>query len=170
MGIAEIIGTFFDGVPVLRTIWRKMWERGMEVSIEPLSPYVIQWGTLVPAIYARMRLTFTNHRSDRPERIINCRVELKKRHLLLWKRTLLSIPVHLLASSPADVGPERELTKDSILDLKIEPVSPPVSIDIFANGPSLTNGLPKWSELVLILDIVGPIRRMERTIQRVRRD
>ncbi len=164
MFVVEVTSTILQGVPLARTIARSIRERGLEVKVEAGSDYVIQYGDPTskwpPAIYADLRITLTNHRTDRPERIIGCHLELKRKVLFLWSRTILSV---LLRNRVGNADK---------FDIELPAMSSPTSIEVVAFGPGLASkeSAPKYSDLMLVLQLVGPIRRMERRLTKVTHD
>ena len=116
MGFIDAIGIILDSLPIVRKLWRWMWERDMELELrEPRSQIVrgstglnVPDGTkpimLVcvgenPYIYIWLDLVLTNHRTTRREVITNCELHLKKRHWLFWEQTIASAPA-LVESVP----------------------------------------------------------------------
>lgn len=130
----------------------------MEVVIkahyEDMEPYSITAPSpeKIGGVYALLDLRLINHRTDRPERIIGCWVELRRHHLLLWHRTLAKIPV--LTNSPTDW----EL-KYPIKDIHLEPMGKPQDYVINILGDLQGFAMPKRSELVLVFKMVGPVRK-----------
>jgi hypothetical protein len=126
--ILSLLGLVLDGLPLTRTVWRWLLERQMEVRVEPLTDYVIQYAVPdernkipdIPVIHVNLRLTFINHRTDRHERIIDCNLLLKHRHLILWRRTFATVPMRAYASN-------RYAHRDWNIDLA--PTSSPFTIE-----------------------------------------
>ncbi|MCH8008133.1 MAG: hypothetical protein IIC91_04655 [Chloroflexi bacterium] len=143
----------------------------MEIRIEPLTEYIIQYEVPdernkiadIPVIHVKLRLTFINHRTDRRERIIGANLLLKRRHLLLWKRTVATVPMR---AYEGNVYAQRDWNID------LEPTSSPITIEAEAIGQGLIEGkqkIPKRMKLFISFDMVGPIRRLERKLIDVKR-
>ncbi|MEX0800725.1 MAG: hypothetical protein WD379_05875 [Dehalococcoidia bacterium] len=175
MSVAAIIGLLFDGVPLLRRAWRWLLERQMEVAL--LAPMwrsgrdpdmTLQVAIEAPAddqiemrasIFAHFAMRLVNHRPDRKERIVGAKLALKKHWIILWRRTLVEIPVHQRGQG--------QLLGPIISDIELEPISSPVEIQCVAQetlDQSLRERLPKRFEMWLVLDMVGPIRKLQRKI------
>jgi len=117
-----------------------------------------------PHIFMYVDLVLTNHRTDHKERIIGCTLHLKKRHRLFWNKTITEAQVQ---ESP-DLG----ITRTPITNIELEPMSEPRVITVIAKAPieCPVSSLPEKMKLVLELSMVGPIRRMKRTIDTVDHD
>ncbi len=171
MAPQDIIWAFFDAIPLIRRGWRWLLERHMEVTVkahfEDMKPYNISAPDLVTGgrggVYALLDLCLINHSPDRPQRIIGCWAELRKRHLLLWRRTLAKIPV--LTRSPNSWQLESPI-KDIYLELMGEPQTHVINIIGDLEGFKM----PRWWELVLVLKMVGPIREYKRKLTDVRHE
>ena len=96
---------------------------------------------------ARFSLRLVNHRVDRPEVIIGARLRLKRKRMVFWSQTLSVIPIN----------------DERFKYLRLEPQSKPeeIAIDVAGDIPAI---LPKVTYLVLELEMVGPVRRMERKL------
>ena len=170
MVVLSWIITGLSVVPGFRGLLRWLLERDMEVVIEPTTKPSLGKPTFSvnvlrnTEIYALFTVTFTNHRTDRKERVIECSVELKKRHWFFWRKTIGSVPVSVRASTFRHIsrGPT------SLDDLALEPQSSPAWVTLNATGTIDTVSLPRCMDLVVILRMVGPIRKIERLLTRVR--
>jgi len=172
MGLLTVVGLALDAVPLIRTLWRWVQERQMEVRIEPIRDYVIQYAVPnernkipdIPVIDAKLRLTFINHRTDRRERIIGCSLLLKQRHLIFWKRTIVDIPMRAY---------EGNINLPRPWDFELAPTSSPFTIEAEAVGQGFVEGqqqIPKRMEMFISFEMVGPIRRLERKLSNVRHE
>ena len=103
-------------------------------------------------VSAILNLRLINHRSDRPERIIGCQAELKKRHLFFWRRTLAVIQVDTPSSTLLGVSVP-------INNIFLEPMGEPQTLVIHIHGPLENIKMPRRSELVLVFQMVGPMRK-----------
>lgn len=115
-----------------------------------------------PHIYMWLDLVLINHRTTRREVILNCELHLKKRHWLLWRKTVTSAAVLL------DEGGSGSSTR-AWRPITLEPISLPVTITVEAQRP-ITHpvvSLPRKMWLVLEFDMVGPTRHMRRVVQEV---
>ena len=170
--VATILSLLYT-IPLIRRLWRWLLERHMEIEVKDHKPvigktYVVQPphfvdGVQIGTVYALVDLYLTNHHPDRTERVVGCWAELRTRRWLLWKRTLATIDVGV--PDPGDPARHTPIT-----DILIRPVSAPrkVTIQILGNIRDFT--MPRRSELVLILKMVGPIRRLEHQLTRVTHD
>ena len=131
-----------------------MLERPMEVSVMPHENglQVQNHG----AIFAWLHVRLVNHNTSTPQRISGCRVELKKRNWVLWRKALTTAAVI-----------RRDGLNAPITDILLPPMSSPLEIELWANGSTRDISLPHESWLVLIFDMVGPIRKIERELTRV---
>jgi len=101
-------------------------------------------------VQAYLDLQLINHRTDRPERIIECWAELRKNYFLFWNKTLAQIPVTI---------PSGHSYKDEpITDILLEPLGKPKELVIRIGGTCKAI-LPKKSQLVSVFKMLGPIRR-----------
>ena len=174
MGIGEGIGGFLDMVPFVRRFWRWLWERQMEVTIEPRYPDLggpIHTVVTVPDgstdfdggwYEGLISLTLINNRTDRQERIIGIWPELRTRRLLFWKRTIAIGEAHV--PDPIAGWPHGR----PVTDLLLQPMSAPAMIVLNVGGSFKGIKLPKKSEIVLVFKMVGPMRRMTRKLTEVR--
>ena len=110
---------------------------------------------LVISVWIGLRMV--NHRTDRPEHIVGCSVELKRRYLLLWHKTIVNIPVRV----NHDKTPWKEVF--------LEPMSRSHTVALNALSAFTNIELPKRSDLFIVLDLVGPIKKMERLLQHIER-
>ncbi len=102
MGIAEGFGAFLNGLPLVRCLWRWLWERRLEIEFHSPISHLPSFGPneddtpiltvhirpANPHIHAWLNLTVVNHRTDRPERIQSVELHLKKRRLWFWRETI----------------------------------------------------------------------------------
>ena len=176
MSGAEWIGIAIRSIPLIGKAGRWLLERGLEVTIHPpaypimgqslhtepkfilaVEPSTDPAATQVkPYVYSLFRLRLINHRTDRPERVIAAQVVLKQRRWWCWHETLFELP---LLDDSGETGKP--------VEVQLQPMSAPLEIDCKALG-DIPN-LAEWSrarriEEWLVLDMVGPIRRVERCI------
>jgi hypothetical protein len=83
-----------------------------------------------------------------------CSVVLRHRRLLRT-RVLVEAP-----AKRAGVGKPVECL--------LEPLASPIEIEVSATGSAKVTSLPKRSELVLVVDTVGPLPRIERKLRQIR--
>lgn len=167
----DYITTCIEAVPIIRKGWRWLVERNMEVIITPhyedLPAYSISPPLpskhIVGGVHALLNLQLINHRTDRPERIIGCWAELRKKRAKLWKQTLSVIPVEVIGS--AILGNEVP-----IRDLLLPAMSSPQNYVIRILGNLKGFEMPRESELVLVFRMVGPMRRYVRILTKVQHD
>jgi hypothetical protein len=167
MGVKSIIETIFGTLPLIRRIWHWLLERNMEVITEPRYEDI---GYYVSApdptkglsgyVTAIINLTLINHRADRPERIIECWGELRKRRWVFWKTTLAKLSV----TTNADIDYQ---LKYPIINLLLEPMGAPHKRPIQLSGKLSGFRMPRWSELVLIFKMVGTMRKKEHRLDTV---
>lgn len=166
--MVAVLSTVLELLPYVRDVWRRFVERGLEITIEPRSPYHLMSlataGDLGAPWWLRgtMLMSAVNHRSDRLERVIGAHVDWRARRLKLWRRTIARVRVYI------DQAPGRE----EVADIELPPMSKRHEVKlIFDDNVNLAeHGLPAWSELVLALDLVGPIRKVERSLTGVSHD
>ena len=144
-------------IPILRRILRWVLCRKMEVIVRPYfedeeSPYSVSVGDGQVHVHAILRLQLINH-NDKPERIIGCSAHLRKRHLLLWHRTIAETNVQEM---PDDLP---------FNNLLLEPYASPYNKVIRVSGGGECPRMPHKSELVLIFKMVGQMRRFEYKLQ-----
>ena len=181
MGIWDGFGAFLNGLPLVRCLWRWLWERQMEIGFHSPISHLPSFGpdeddtpiltvhvhAANPHIHTWMNLTVVNHRTDRPERIQSIELHLKKRRLWLWRETIAqtvaSEHTHTASGFPQDVP---------FTDWLIEPMSARQTRSIWADGPIPIHphALPPWMELVLHFKMVGPMRHMTRTLRVYKHD
>lgn len=145
-----------EGLPLLRTLWRWMMERGFEIQINPQGQYELRDpNEEVPSwMYGRMNLVLINHRTDRLERVIGAQVLLKRRAFWLWHRTIISTPLRLV------VGTSRR----AITNIEMKAVSEPYAAEVsFEDSPDAEQ-FGRRMDVILELQMVGPIRRIERRL------
>ena len=174
------LGVGLDGIPFVHTVWRWLLERQLEVdlrefewrggdkeklnftvTIEPNEPGAVPWR---PHFYIRFALRMVNHRTDRLERVIGARFVIKKRRLYFWRKDVAEIAVLQVGAG--------QLHGPPITDLMIEAMSAPVEIRCVADealDEDISDRIPTLSEIWLVLDMVGPIRRWERNVQMLHR-
>ena len=83
-------------LPFINKLIRRMLERGMEVEVSSHFKDMPQPNVLAPIpaeglaghVHGFLDVRLTNHRTNRPERIVGCWAELRKRHLFFWKHTI----------------------------------------------------------------------------------
>jgi hypothetical protein len=148
---------------------RWLLERRMEVIIKPHFGESESYSVSAPtrerpgSVAAWLDLQPINHRTDRPERIIGCWAELRKRRALFWRKTLATIPVIVL-NSPT-------LKRDNpIEDILLPPMDRPQTHTVRIMGNLNGFQMPRKSELVLVFRMVGPIRKYVRKLISVRHD
>lgn len=171
--LAQAIGYLSDGTPIVRSVWRWVLERQLDMEILPqLWPggrdgeivHVVaierddQRGALNPFIVLHFALRFVNHRSDRKERVIGAHVVFKKKRLWLWKKEILRIPICKRPEPRQEIEP--------ISNIEIEPMSAPLEIQMYAESgplePAVRDLFPGRFNAYVVLDMVGPMRRLER--------
>jgi hypothetical protein len=173
-GIGLAIGWLLEGIPLIRSVWRRMRERQMEISVVgPIRSAGVpeeleftlaieetpEFADFKPSLFTVFTLRLINHRTDRMERISGAYVSIKKRRLLLWRKTLARAPVHLRGST--------DLLGPLVTDIPLEPLSAPKQVQCVVQEKfqeSLRQQLPQRFELWLELDMVGPVRRVKRKI------
>ena len=181
MGIVECLGAFLDVVPLVRGLWRRLWERRLDIEFHsPIShlpgfrPDVegarpIRTVNVRPAnpyIYAWLNLTVVNNRTDRPERIQGIELHLKKRRLWFWRETIAQAVASEHTHTPSGFPQDIPFT-----DWLIEPMSARTTRSIWAEGPMPhPHSLPRYVELVLHFKMVGPMRHMTRTLKAYKHD
>ena len=176
-GLFSWLGPAFDAIPIVRTGWRWALERGVEVAVLPAN-----WSSgrddrislqvaiepsddstrfsFLPFIHMLFSLRLTNHRTDRKERIIGVDLAFKKRRAWFWHKTLISVPVCERAAS----GKLRPIT-----NLELEPMSAPLEwqcrVEHTFDREEDRNIFPQRFEIWLVMNMVGPVRRMERVVE-----
>ena len=161
-------------VPPLRAIWRRVMEGHLEVDVLPTPPdtepsFTVSgggrdvpptWGLVPAGLYATFRLRLLSHRTDRPERVIGCSLAVKRRRLRFWRQTLLEVPM----VRRSDYG---------AVNVRLDPLSGPTEIDLVVQDESPDSSLIipaeqlNGTEIVLVLAMVGPIRKLERKLRDV---
>ena len=103
-------------------------------------------------------ITLLNNSPDRLERIIGTWVELKARRLFFWRRTI--------AKGEAKVpDPQRGLPYGQpITDLPIQPMAAPIKLTLTVGGSVKEVQLPRKFDVVLVLRMAGPIKKIERRL------
>ncbi len=164
-------------VPILRWLLRRILGRNMEIEIKkPYSkatpntlPAMISEKPIInvyvgpnPHIYMWADLVFTNHRTDRREFILDATLHLKKKHWILWHKTLAEAPIRVHTAVLESRGPLLE-------NLAIEPMSSPITKTVDARGPITIppRCLPKRMVLCIEFRMIGPLRRIRRIVDRV---
>ena len=167
MDFKSVIDFVFGSIPLIRSAWRWLLERNMEVITEARYEdigYIVNAPNLTEGlsgyVNAIINLTLINHRADRPERIIECWGELRKRRLVFWKTTLAKLSVNTNSESDYQL-------KYPITNLVLEPMGAPHKRPIQLSGELGGFNMPKKSELVLVFRMVGTIRRKEHTLDTV---
>ena len=143
----------------------------MEVTVkahfEDMAPYNISAPDLVTGksggVYALLDLCLINHRTDRPERIIECWAELRKRHLLFWRRTLAKIPIKTQSSTDYEL-------EYPVKDIYLKPMGKPQTHVINIIGDLEAFKMPRRAELVMVFKMVGPMRKYIYKLTDVRHD
>jgi hypothetical protein len=176
--VTSLLSTIFEGIPPLRALWRNVVERKLEVEIKGTeflgkqrppefsvaledSPGLIP--SLPALIAADFALLLLNHRPDRPERLRRAWLEVKRRRWWFWRSTMIRVPV-LQRTTQQDLP---------VGDVLLEPMGSPVEVSCRVMGfldSSLKRTVPRRSELWLVLDMVGPIRKIQRKIDDLVRD
>lgn len=161
MDYKSAIDITFNAIPLIRGIWRWLLERNMEVIAKPHYEdmgYFVYAPNLVEGFHgsvsAILDLTIINHRTDRLERIIACWVELRKRRCFFWRTTLAKISVN--TNSDSDYHLDYPIT-----NITLESMGKPYKRTIRLSGELKDFRMPRWSELVLIFKMVGPMRKYE---------
>lgn len=175
--------SFLDGVPVIRFIWRRLLERGLEVRFHEPTYHLPPSGTSLrfrgvkdeplivvmvnqskPYILAWLDCEFINHRTDRKELILSASLHLKRKRLLLWSKTLSQTDFAIHDNS----GPRN----DPRLNIELAPMSKPLIVNLRAEGPIShpIGRLPKRMTLEIEFRLVGPIRTMRRRMCKVNHD
>ena len=163
--VLEAIGLALSYLPVIGWLGRKILERDMDVQMvdHPVGSTKIDKFIQVGYDEGNRRLSVStffglrlvNHRTDRIERVIGCSLELRYRRWLVRKRTLRTIPVR--------VGHDDRDWQEVELPKQSSPTTIPLkSIEWFEDAPPP----PRRYKLVLVLDMVGPVRRVERTMEK----
>jgi hypothetical protein len=167
MGVKSIIETIFGTLPLIRRIWRWLLERNMEIIAKPRYDdigYSIYAPDLTKGlsghVSAIIDLTLINHRTDRQERIIGCWGELRKRRWLFWRTTLAKISVDTNSADDWHL-------KYPITNLVLDPMGQPYQCSAQLSGELSGFKMPRWSELVLVFKMVGPMRRKEHRLDTV---
>jgi hypothetical protein len=109
-------------------------------------------------VNAKIVVRCINHHHEHRERIIGCRALLKARRLWFWRRTIAEFDVH------------NDDTGTPITDILLEPMSSPLDLRLDISGAEPDVSLPRWSELVLVFDMVGQMRKVQRQLTRVTHD
>lgn len=146
-------------IPLIRDLLNWILERRLEVEVTPHwedMSFGVSAPNQIPGfrggVSAYLDLKLINHSSKRPERIIACWAELRKRRLVFWRRTLSVIPVEM--QSPDDWQVDIPIS-----DIYLPPLSAPQTYFIKVVGDFENFEMPRKSELVLILRMVGQIRK-----------
>lgn len=170
------LGVALEVIPAVRDAWRWLLERELEVglrefewqdgekdelkfrvNIEEPEPGGPPWR---PHFYVLFTLRIVNHRTDRLERVIGARLVIKKRRLFFWRKDIAEVQV-------LHVG-DGQLHGPPIADLPIEALSAPVEVRCIVDetlDEDIRQRLPTLSEIWLVFDLVGPLRRWERNVQ-----
>lgn len=178
MWLITAIGIIFNTIPIIRRLYRWIWEHHMELELrEPHSQIVrgrnglnIPDGTAPiftidikkrPNFYMWCDLVITNHHKDTPAVITNCELHLKIRHWLLWEKTIASAQVLV---EPTVAIPERNRTVWK--PIKLEPMSLPTIISVASQGdiPYPPKKLLGKMRLVLEFDMVGLHRHIKKPV------
>ncbi len=153
-------------LPYVRDLWRRFMERAMEIEIYPVGSYHVQ--SLATTgdsgspwwLYGRISISFVNHRTDRLERVIGAHVEWRRRRFHFWRKTMAQAPVFL----------KRDISRDEI-NIELPAMSKRYEARlIFDDTVNTPHEIPEWSELILVLDLVGPIRHIKRSLTGVKHD
>ena len=98
--MVAIIGIILDSLPILRKLWRWMWERDMELELREPHSQIVRGRTGLnipdgagpilgidrgekPYIHMWCDLVITNHNRDRPEVITNCKLHPIRNHIFI---------------------------------------------------------------------------------------
>ena len=174
MASFSAITGFLALVPIIRDVVRWLFGPKVQVQVGPYypdlgNPYsVVLPGTPMAegssvlveygSIYAFLSLRLINHRTDRAERIIGCWVELRRRKLHFWWTRLVTAEAYV-----QQPGGQR-----NPLHQLLEPLGAPVTIPLEVRGTfDKTINVPKMSYLVLVLETVGPVRKLEHVLTTV---
>lgn len=144
------------------TILPPLWAQGRDDAIT--HQVAIEDQPAHPSAQLHFAVRFANHRGDRRERVVGARVEFKKRRLWLWRKTITSIQVWERT--------QRQSGGPPITDLAIEPMAAPVEAQCIAEGDfdsDMLRAFPRLFDARLVLDMLGPIRRLERQIMDFKR-
>ena len=155
IGFFSFLGMVCDATPGVKILWRWMVERPMEISTKLVPERCYVTHGKHGSFHARFQLRLVNHSTSTPQRIVGCHVNLKRSHCLFWRKTITSALV-------MTEHPDRPIT-----DILLQPLSSPLEMDVWVHGNTGDIALPHKSWLVLVLDMVGPIRKIERELSRV---
>lgn len=179
MGFKDAIGFFFSVLPAIRTIWRWLLERRMEIEMH--APHCHPKGLFPipctgeekpiysvcvgpnPSISIWLDLLLINHKTDQKERIIGGDLHLKKKNRIFWRKTIAKAPVEYL------IGRDKY---SLVSNIELEPLSEPRVLTMRAEG-SITEpieSLPRKMKLVLEFRMVGPMRRKEYIVADISHD
>jgi hypothetical protein len=167
MGVKTTIEAILNVLPLIRRIWHWLLERNLEVTTTPRYedlPYYVSAPDPIKGlsgyVTATINLTLINHRVDRPERIIECWGELRKRRWIFWNATLAKLSVETNADTDYQL-------KYPITNLLLEPMGAPHKRPIRLSGELSGFKMPRRSELVLVFKMVGTMRRKEHRLDTV---
>ena len=182
-GIPAYISLGLDGIPVVRRFWRWLWERDMEVGLREPHSQVVRGADGLnkpdeatpilsvhvgesPHFYMWADLVLTNHRTARREVIADCELHLKRRHWLIWRKTIACAPVLLEQRQGSS------FRQVAWKPLTLRPITPPVVFTVQAESPITypIASLPRKMWLVLEFAMVGPRRRMRREVEKIIHD
>jgi len=151
------IGYVADATPAVRTLWRWALERDMDLTItKKSSRYFVMYRDPQQEAHAPgqmwglLTVRFVNHSRSHKERIIGAYVALKRPFLYFWRKTLTTVPVYW--HTPSTRAP---------FTLDLEPMAGPIVADLEMGGDTGDPKLYPKMELVLVFEMVGPIRRMQ---------
>ena len=168
----SFILTCIETIPYVGKAFRRCLERDMQVEIagwfpdmEPILTASILykdsegrlWIIDNPNIYGQFKLVVVNHRTDRPERILDAWLLLEKKRFLFWRRVMARAVVKVHGVHGEDQPFENIL---------LEPQSGRQEYVLVADGPIThpIDAFPRRSQLVLQLNLSGPLRRIRRTV------
>ena len=158
--MAAWLEVLFSALALFPPIRRLIWGCLMDVTVMPRSPsapFIVQRAEK-GITWAQVELELVNRNPGRKERIIGFRAMFKKR-FLLWCRSAGMVPVYLHM--------DYDETAASV-NIELEPTSPRLNLSLDVHGPTPKPYPSKRAKLFLILDMAGPMRRMERELKPLR--
>lgn len=138
--------------------------KNLEIGINPSkylddSPfYSIAPGHSITAIFG---LVLLNHSTEQKANIASAHLILRTRKWVIGKTNLFSVPLEI-QSHPNDYP---------LKDIVLEPQSKTEELPISVHGLiPVISSFPRKSELVLVLEMVGPTRRVEHILEKIKHD